>query len=90
MGIETASPPPLASKENYMTAFYKTKDWYKSKTILASIATVLLGTAALFGVHTDASQASSVVDVLFIALGLITGYGRATATTAIGSTAPVV
>lgn len=68
-----------------MVAFYKTKDWYKSKTIWGSIATSVLGVLALFDIVPDAAQVNMIIDAAFILLGGFTAFGRVTATEAIGS-----
>lgn len=65
-----------------MAAFYKTKGWYKSKTVWAGIVTALLGVLALFGIG-DGTNAETVVNAIFAVLGVIGVYGRVTATEAI-------
>lgn len=69
-----------------MVAFYKTKDWYKSKTIWGSIATAALGVLALFDIAPDTAVVNSVIDAAFVILGGFTAFGRVTATEAIGTT----
>jgi hypothetical protein len=67
-----------------MTPFYANKDWYKSKTILGSVVTVILGVLSLFGIA-EGVVAEPIVDLLFVVSGIFTGYGRVVATEKIGS-----
>ena len=69
-----------------MVAFYKTKEWYKSKTIWGSIGTAVLGLLALFDIAPQAGQLEMVIEAAFVLLGGFTAFGRVTATETIGST----
>jgi hypothetical protein len=64
------------------------KPWYLSRTIWASIVTVLLATASAGGVPVDRIEQSELVDLLLqmaaIGAGLVTLYGRLVARNRIG------
>lgn len=64
------------------------KPWYLSKTIWASLSTVVLAVASLSGVPTGGLEGGAVADSILQALTAITGlvalWGRVTANTAIG------
>jgi hypothetical protein len=64
------------------------KPWYLSRTIWASIVTVLLAAASAGGVPVDRIEQSELVDLLLqmaaIGAGLVTLYGRLVARSRIG------
>jgi hypothetical protein len=68
-----------------MVAFYKTKGWYKSKTIWGSIGTAVLGVLALFDIVPPTGQLESIIEAAFVLLAGFTAFGRVTATESIGS-----
>lgn len=68
-----------------MVAFYKTKGWYKSKTVWSGIGTAVLGVLALFDVGITGAEMNMAIEAAFTFLGLFTIYGRVTATEAISS-----
>lgn len=73
----------LADKLKLTEGYMPTKPWYKSKTILASIVTGLIGIYTSLianGVHLPSIPAWIVT--ILSAIGI---YGRITATTTIGS-----
>lgn len=65
-----------------------TKPWYLSRTIWASIVTILTGTAGLTGVPLDGLDGSALTDTLLQAVsaisGLIAVFGRLSAKERIG------
>ena len=65
------------------------KDWWKSKTVWAGIATIAVGAFGIDGVSPDelAAQADKIITAV---LGVIAIYGRLTAKTEIGKKDPEV
>ena len=72
-----------------MAAFYKTKGWYKSKTVWAGLLTTGLAAASYFGFTPDVN-AAAIVDAVFALLGVTAVYGRVTATEAINTPSTTV
>ncbi len=64
------------------------KPWYLSRTIWASVVTVLAGAAGLSGLPLDAAHDAALVDTLLQALsavsGLVAVFGRLSAKHRIG------
>jgi hypothetical protein len=61
---------------------YNSKDWYKSKTLWGILLSILIVVAQMFGVVPEVIP-DRVEQLLQIALGLWTWYGRVTAKTTI-------
>lgn len=65
-----------------------TKPWYLSRTIWASIVTVLTGVGGIIGLPTDEIDNQALVETLLQAISAISGlvaiFGRMAATSRIG------
>ncbi|MVA99891.1 hypothetical protein GN330_21805 [Nitratireductor sp. CAU 1489] len=65
-----------------------TKPWYMSRTVWASLITVLTGTAGLFGLPLgevdDAALTETVLETVTAISGIFALFGRLSATTKIG------
>ncbi len=62
----------------------ETKAWYQSKTIIASLVTILAALVGLFGYTVDLDTQNQIVEVVVTVVagisGVITIYGRIRAT----------